>query len=835
MKKLALILCLLLITSLCVPVMAADAVYYVAPGGNDSAAGTIDAPLATLAKAVKLAEGQKATIYLREGSYLFTETVSLTQKHNGLTIRAYGDEKVTITGTDALDSAWFTKVTDSAVLDRIVTKEAQNKIYAADLKAHGIENYGLIGYTYYATEDDGGLLRTETGNTAMLCIDNQLQTLAKYPNDGYLNIDEVVQEGSIPRYMERPYYELDNFQIRTTDSRLSKWKANSEFYVEGYWKHDWHRQSFKVSVDFDNKNLISSEYPAYYGVAQDQRFYFYNLLEELDAPGEWYLDRENGVLYIYSEKAITSANKVELITLDAPFIKADSVKDLTISGINFTKNLNYGIEMENVDNVSINNCEFGMIISTAVQATGTNTEIRSNYFHDLGRGAIYLQGGDRITLTSGNNEIINNTIERFQIYDSNMSYPGIYIDQSVGARIAHNKIAYGAAEAIYYRGNENVIEYNDIGFVCQNTADQGIIYTGRDWTQRGNVIRYNYLHDIQLMDTNTGMTAAGVYLDDMHSSTHVYGNVMYKLSQIALFGGGRDNIFENNLMLECAQPFRIDARGTTWMETGEDSEIYQNLLKVPYNEGIWAEKYPKLVNLLEDEPELPKGNIIRNNVQYKSPGYTIDPLALENGVFEDNISISSTKGFVDYKNKDFTLSEDSEIFTKLPDFEPIPFNKMGLLDDVVKDTKAKAVTLLIGSPKAIAMGKDTMVDPANAEVQPVVLNDRTLVPVRFIAESFGAEVGWDGATETVTIKIGNDIITLQIDSKEMSVNGTVSELDVPAQTLNDRTMIPLRAIAESLGKNVFWDNRGLIVISAEENLISADDEFVICELIDAIS
>ncbi len=835
MKKIALLLCVLLITSLCAPVLAADAVYYVAPTGSDSAVGSADAPLATLAKAVELAEGKQATIYLREGNYLIKDTVTLTQKHNGLTIRAYGDEKVAVTGTNELDSSWFKKVTDTAILDRIVTKNAKDKIYAADLKANGITDYGVVGYTSYETLEDGSQKTVAESNTAMLYVDGKLQTIARYPNEGYLNIDEVIKQGSDPRNMTAPLKNLEGFQIRTTDSRLNKWTANSEFYVEGYWMHDWHRQSFVVQIDFDNKNIIKSEFPAYYSVAQNQRFYFYNLLEELDAPGEWYLDRENGILYLYSEKEITSSNQIALVTSDKPFIKVDKAKNVTISGIHFTKNLNYGIELNEVDNVSINNCEFSLITDTAVRGTGTNTEIRSNYFHDLGCGAIHFQGGDRITLTSGNNEIINNTIERFQLYDSNGANTAIHINQSVGTRIAHNKIAYGAAQAIFYRGNDNIIEYNDIGFVCQNTADQGMIYTGRDWTQRGNVIRYNYLHDVTLMDTNTGMTAAGVYLDDMHSSTHVYGNVMYKISQIALVGGGRDNVFENNLMLECAQAFRLDSRGMSWMDTGKGSEIYQNLMNVPYKEGIWAEKYPLLTNVLENSPEKPMGNIIRNNVQYKSPGYKIDQVAMDNGTFKNNIDISNTKGFVDYKNKDFTLKEDSEIFTKLPDFEPIPFEKIGLLDDVVETVESKAVTLLIGSPKAIAMGNKTMVDPANEAVQPVVLNDRTLVPVRFIAESFGANVGWDGATETVTITMGSNTITLKINSKEMNVNGTVTELDVPAQTLNDRTVIPLRAIAESLGKNVFWDNRGLIVISAETELISADDEFMIRELIADIS
>ena len=98
------------------------------------------------------------------------------------------------------------------------------------------------------------------------------------------------------------------------------------------------------------------------------------------------------------------------------------------------------------------------------------------------------------------------------------------------------------------------------------------------------------------------------------------------------------------------------------------------------------------------------------------------------------------------------------------------------------------------------------------------MDDRTLVPVRFIAESFGAKVGWDGNTQTVTVESAGKTITLVIDSKKMTVGSETVELDVPAQTINDRTLIPLRAIVEALGKQVFWDERGLIVMSEEKDI-----------------
>ena len=199
----------------------------------------------------------------------------------------------------------------------------------------------------------------------------------------------------------------------------------------------------------------------------------------------------------------------------------------------------------------------------------------------------------------------------------------------------------------------------------------------------------------------------------------------------------------------------------------------------------------------------------------------IDPLVSQHGTVENNIEISKTDSFANYKNKDFTVAEGSEIIEKLPDFEPIPFAEIGRRDYTVedryveKDAAPSLVALAIGTPNAYANGAKTMVDPENPEVQPIVKDDRTLVPVRFIAESFGAEVGWDEATQTVTITLNGVTTTLVIGSKEMKVGDRTVTLDVEAQTMNDRTLLPLRAIAEeALGKTVFWDEAAqLIVIS----------------------
>jgi hypothetical protein len=102
-----------------------------------------------------------------------------------------------------------------------------------------------------------------------------------------------------------------------------------------------------------------------------------------------------------------------------------------------------------------------------------------------------------------------------------MYHPGISLT-GVGNRAANNLIHSAPHMAIYFSGNEHVIEYNEIHHVSFESNDAGAIYAGRDWTMRGNVIRHNYLHDITGFE-NRG--CVGVYLDDMFASAAIYGNV----------------------------------------------------------------------------------------------------------------------------------------------------------------------------------------------------------------------------------------------------------------------------------------------------------------------
>ena len=90
------------------------------------------------------------------------------------------------------------------------------------------------------------------------------------------------------------------------------------------------------------------------------------------------------------------------------------------------------------------------------------------------------------------------------------------------------------------------------------------------------------------------------------------------------------------------------------------------------------------------------------------------------------------------------------------------------------------------------------------DVPPVIVEGRTLVPVAAIAQSLKGEVSWDASTKTVTITRDSKIIKLQLNNKTVTVDGQVMNLDVPAQSINGRTMVPVSFIAQAFNEKVVW-------------------------------
>jgi hypothetical protein len=263
--------------------------------------------------------------------------------------------------------------------------------------------------------------------------------------------------------------------------------------------------------------------------------------------------------------------------------------------------------------VAITHSTIRNIGNRAAVISGQDNGLADMLIENTGEGAVVLAGGDRQTLSPANLYVERSTIRRFARLTK--TYQPAILMSGVGNRAIGNRISDAPHTAILFTGNDHLISRNEIFDVCKETGDAGVIYTGRDWTARGTVIAYNYLHDIP-PNVEMGRTK-GVYLDDQASGITVRGNLFEKVDEAVFIGGGRDNLVEDNTFLKGEFPLHLDARGKSWQKAMIDDKkgtLQNRLHAVPYNQPPYKDRYPHLANLLEDEPGMPKYNVARRNL-----------------------------------------------------------------------------------------------------------------------------------------------------------------------------------------------------------------------------
>jgi hypothetical protein len=172
--------------------------------------------------------------------------------------------------------------------------------------------------------------------------------------------------------------------------------------------------------------------------------------------------------------------------------------------------------------------------------------------HHTGRGAIVLSGGDRVTLRRADFLVENCHMHHFGRIDR--TYTPAIDAKGVGMRFAHNLMHDCPSSAMRVDGNDMAVEYNQTHNVVLESDDQGAMETYGNPTFRGVVFRYNRFEDIGNGSTMTAGQAA-IRFDDVISGMLVYSNVFIR-SASGHFGaininGGRDNVFDNNLFIDC--------------------------------------------------------------------------------------------------------------------------------------------------------------------------------------------------------------------------------------------------------------------------------------------
>jgi hypothetical protein len=659
--------------------------YRVSAAGNDADAGTMDKPFATLERARDVVRKARAgglpkggvTVWLQSGVYEISKTFELNDADSGtaespVVYRSVPAGEVRISGGKRIPSTTFKTVTDTDLLARL-DPAARDHVVQADLKSLGITDFGKLNRR-------GGIRRDTFTSALELFFNDQPMTLARWPNNDWAKIVAVPEGPACDR-------------ITYGGERPRRWRNLENIWLHGYPTRNWcDTYEQVIAIDLEKREITASETYDSKGVKErykaGQRYYYLNILEELDEPGEWYLDRPAGILYFWPPSPIAQgAAAVSL--LEAPLVALHDAEHITLrgltlevargSGVNILgghHNLIAGCTLRNLGTGGITigdgkACVSGIAIGDGKAGAGTDIGVVSCEIYNTGEHGIILGGGDRKTLEPGRNYAVNNHIHHFS-RSVRTCRPAICL-YGVGQRVAHNLMHDAPHTTIFFNGNDHLLEFNEVHHICLETGNAGAFYLGRDWTQRGSVVRYNYFHDL----TATMESVMAVYLDDMACGTTVFGNIMCRVNHAVLVGGGRDNIVENNIFVDCHCAISMDNRGFY----GSADTLFARLKAVNHDCPPYSTRYPALARILDGNPELPVGNVLARNISVRSgpPVRWNMPEEIQKLVtVKDNLT-EGDPGLVAPEKGDFRLRDDSPALKV--GFKHIPFGKIGLYRD----------------------------------------------------------------------------------------------------------------------------------------------------------
>lgn len=616
---------MLMTTFVSADVAASDVIkLYVSLDGSDSNEGTSEsAPFYSIerarAESYLIRKGGDMTpidIIIEGGEYRFEDAVTMGPSDNngGGQIRfiAKDGDEVIIKGSKKLDISKAKRVTDADVLRRIPVEGRENVI-VFDLAEQGLKASEITTIPNGFDENNYTVKTRLEGS--MLYLNNERQTLARWPNghNEYAQFTGVIDTDD-PK--DKPNDNKSGVQgmcwtyrggiITISQDRIKNWteavttidrsKDNSSYPLDtnnpsivGWTGVDYFYERVHIRSIDPSAKTIELRWGTRGGVSKgkSKRWAIVNLIEELDFPGEYYIDHTDPsrkLLYYYPTDGFNENSTLEITTHNRELFNVDGTDNIAFDGLTFSQTKDCAIRLRGkTKNITISNCIFENIDQYGIYGTSsgstefagytspsvdddnniislTNAKfstngaesllIENNAFYNIGYRGLVVNCGDRDKNISSNSKILNNYFYNMGVL---RKQDGVMTVGGADVEISNNTADY-TGYGITLAGAEMDLHHNEIYNAMGQVDDGSAIYKGAGFINRGTKIHHNYIH--QVLPTSKEILARkehyhhGIYLDDKESGAEVYNNIIKDVDWAGIIiNAGMSNHMYNNTII----------------------------------------------------------------------------------------------------------------------------------------------------------------------------------------------------------------------------------------------------------------------------------------------